>query len=150
MEKQELEKIISDNSKKIDKTKKTIFNPLLFSIAATGGIATFFSLCGLAAGLFPVSELINEIGWWMSVIGVVSVPIIFVGTMEINKGKKDDIKALDKELNSAKWNLERIKEAEEKKLTREEEIVDAPSYTISNVMSSTNNKPLVRSLTRKF
>lgn len=150
MEKQEFEKLINDNSKKNNKIKKTIFNPLLFSIAATGGIATFFSLCGLAAGLFPVSELINEIGWWMSVIGVVSVPTIFAGTMEINKGKKDDIKALDNEIKSAKWNLSRIKEAEEKKLTREKEIVDAQSYTNINIMSSTNNKPLVRSLTKKF
>ena len=63
---------------------------------------------------------------------------------------KYDYDIVDKELNSAKWNLERIKEAEEKNLTKEEEIVEAPSYTISNVMSSTNNKPLVRSLTKKF
>ena len=150
MEKQELEKIISDNSIKIDKTKKTIFNPLLFSIAATGGIAAFFSLCGLAAGLFPVSELINEIGWWMSVISIATIPTLFFGMREVNGIKKDEIEELTKELNSAKWNLSRIKEAEEKKLTKEEEIVDAPSYTISNVMSSTNNKPLVRSLTKKF
>ena len=150
MEKHELEKIISDNSKKIDKTKKTIFNPLLFSIAATGGIAAFFSLCGLAAGLFPVSELINEIGWWMSVISIATIPTLFFGMREVNGIKKDEIEELTKELNSAKWNLSRIKEAEEKKLTKEEEIVDAPSYTISNVMSSTNNKPLVRSLTKKF
>jgi hypothetical protein len=150
MEKQELERIISDNSKKIDKTKKTIFNPLLFSVAATGGIAAFFSLCGLSAGLFPVSELINEIGWWMSVLSIATIPTLFFGMREVNGIKKDEIEELTKELNSAKWNLERIKEAEEKKLTKEEEIVDAPSYTISNVMSSTSNKPLVRSLTRKF